>query len=112
MEQDDICKEAQAWVEKANEADAERMRQESATTTAQMERTTLTPDLIWQALADYEITLTMDKLLRLVLRFRKTVENRIRGIAGLEISVNYTESSSSPVVVDHHNPTIKVVLQD
>ena len=54
----------------------------------------------------------MDKLLRLVLRFRQIMENRILlGTVGLELSVNYIESSSSPIVVDHHILAIKVVLQ-
>ena len=35
----------------------------------------------------------------------------MRGIDGLEISTNYTESSTGPAMVDHHNPTIKMVLQ-
>ena len=39
------------------------------------------------------------------------MENQIQGTEGLEISANYTESSSGPMVVDHHNPAIKVVLQ-
>ena len=35
----------------------------------------------------------------------------MRGTDGLEISTNYTKSSTGPTVVDHHNPAIKVVLQ-
>ena len=31
--------------------------------------------------------------------------------ADVEISDNYTELSSGPVVMDHHNPIIKVELQ-
>ena len=68
--QDDIRKVAQAWVEKANEANAQRMRQKFATTTERMEGTTLTPNPIWQALVDYKITLTMEKLLQLVTQFQ------------------------------------------
>ena len=55
--------------------------------------------------------LTMEKLLLLVPGFRQVVENRIWGTVRLEISANYTKSNTGPVVVDHHNPTIKVVLQ-
>ena len=64
--QDEIRKAAQAWVEKANVANKERMRQESANNSLPMEEDTLSPDPIWQALADCEITMTMEKLLRLV----------------------------------------------
>ena len=35
----------------------------------------------------------------------------MRGTDNLEILANYTESRIGPVVVDHHNPAIKVVLQ-
>ena len=60
-EQDDICKAAQAWEEKANEANAERMKEESASATTQIEDKALSPNSISQALADCEVTLTMDK---------------------------------------------------
>ena len=33
------------------------------------------------------------------------------GTDGLEILANYIESSIGPIMVDHHNPIIKVVLQ-
>ena len=39
------------------------------------------------------------------------MENHIRGTTRLVISANYTESSSGPAVLDHHNLAIKVVLQ-
>ena len=35
----------------------------------------------------------------------------MRGTDQLEISVNYTKSSTGPVVVDHHNLALKVVPQ-
>ena len=108
--QDDIRKVAQAWVEKANEANAKWIRQESASTTTQIEDKKLSSNSIWQTLAECEIMLTMEKLLLLVPGFRQVVENRIRGIAGLEVLANYTKSNTGPTVVDHHNPTIKVVL--
>ena len=76
-----------------------------------MKENTSSPDPIWQALADCEITLTMEKLLRLVPRFRQVVENHIRGTAGLDVSANFAESSTGPTIVDHHNPAIKLVLQ-
>ena len=62
MEQDEIRKAAKAWVEKPNEANVERMRQESGHTATYDQETELAPDLIWQALADCEIMLTTDKL--------------------------------------------------
>ena len=76
-----------------------------------MQETVLTSDPIWQALADCEIKLTMVKLLRLVPQFWQAVENQMQGIDKLEISANFTEFSTSPALGDHHNPTIKVVLQ-
>ena len=69
VEQEDIRKATQDWVEKANLTNAKRIRQESANTAAQREDTTMTPDPVWLALAECEITMSMDKLLRLVLRF-------------------------------------------
>ena len=69
VEQEDIRKATQDWVEKANLANTERMWQEFANTTAEREDTVVTPDPVWLALVDYEITMTMDKLLRLVPRF-------------------------------------------
>ena len=109
--QDEIRKAAQAWVEKANVANKERMRQESANNSLPMEEDTLSPDPIWQALADCEITMTMEKLLRLVPRFRQVVENRIKGTPGLDVSANFAETSAGPSVVDHHNLAIQLVLQ-
>ena len=47
----EIHKVAQAWVEKANEANVERMRQESSHNATQVQDTVLTIDPIWQALA-------------------------------------------------------------
>ena len=68
-------------------------------------------DLIWQELANYEITLTMDKLLNLVPRFRQTIETRMWGMDRVEILTNFTKSSTGPTMIDHHNPAIMVVLQ-
>ena len=111
VEQDEICKAAQAWVEKANAANEKRMKQESANDSLLMKENTPSPDPIGQALADCEIMMTMEKLLRLVRRFWQVVQNRIRGIARLNVSANFLESRTRPTVVDHHNPAIKLVLQ-
>ena len=35
----------------------------------------------------------------------------MRGMDRLEILTNIAESSARPMVIDHHNPAIKVVLQ-
>ena len=86
------------------------MTQESGHNTTHTKDMVLTLNPIWKILADCEITLIMDKLLGLVPRFQHAVENWMWGIDGLEISANYTESSTGPTVVDHHNPAIKVVL--
>ena len=56
-------------MEKANEAKTERVSQESASATTQIEDKALSPDLTWQALADHDVLLTMDKLLQLAPRF-------------------------------------------
>ena len=86
------------------------MKQESANANLRTEENALSPYPIWQALADCEITMTMDKLLRLVPRFRQMVEKCIRGTTKLHISANFAESSTGPAVVDYHNPAIKFVL--
>ena len=53
----------------------------------------------------------MEKLLRLVPRFRQVVENRIRGTTGLDVSTNFAKTSANPTILNHHNPAIKLVLQ-
>ena len=64
--QDEIRKAVQAWVDKENVANTEHMKQESANNNLPMEEDTLSPVPIWQAQADCEIIMTMEKLLRLV----------------------------------------------
>ena len=69
---------AKECVEKANAANAERMRQESAQL-GPIEEDFGSPDLVWEALAGCEVKLTMEKLLQLVPRFRRAIEDRITG---------------------------------
>ena len=86
------------------------MRQVSANNVGPIEENIISPDPIWQALAGCEITMTMEKLLQLVPRFRQAVEDRITGRPGINVSANFAETSVGPTVVDHHNPAIKLVL--
>ena len=53
----------------------------------------------------------MDKLLHLVLRFRRTIEDRITGRVNRAIGTNFTSTSDGPTVVDHNNPAIQMVLK-
>ena len=39
------------------------------------------------------------------------LENRITGTFGIDVSINFAETSSGPTVVDHHNPAMKLVIQ-
>ena len=64
--QDELRKTAQAWIEKAYAANAERMRQESAQQVGPLEQDLGSPNPVWQALAGCEVTLTMEELLQLV----------------------------------------------
>ena len=69
--QDDIRKATKFWVDKANEANIDRMHQDTAieATSSHTEDATMGEDPVWQALTDYQITFTMNKLLNLVPRF-------------------------------------------
>ena len=64
-ELDGIQKAAQEWVAKANVANVERMRQDTASVTTDVV-IPVEVDPIWEVLADCPITLTMSKLLNLV----------------------------------------------
>ena len=79
------------------------MRKESANTVELLEDEGPSPDPIWQALTGCEITLTMEKLLQLVPRFRQAVEERVTGRPGVSVATNFTDISDGPTVVDHHN---------
>ena len=68
-ERDEIKKAAKEWMTKANEANVEQMRQDNIPTAVEEDNPSET-HAIWQALADCPITLTMSKILNLVLRFR------------------------------------------
>ena len=90
---------------KANEENVEWMRQDNTPTFVE-EDTLLEIDLIWQALADCPITLTMSKFLNLVSRFRQAMDSRLQ-IPQTPILANFTEPSGRPAIIDHPNPTIK-----
>ena len=87
------------------------MRQESAQPLGPFEEDLGSPDLVWKALVGSEVILTMEKLLQLVPRFRRTIEDRITGRSNRGVSANFTGTSGGPTVVDHSNPAIKMILQ-
>ena len=76
-----------------------------------MDDTTTGEDPLWQALADYQIIVTMNKMLNLVPRFRQAMETRMRNIDRVMIPTKFAESITGLAMVDHHNPAIKVILQ-
>ena len=69
------------------------------------------PGPVWQALAGSEVILTMDKLLQLVPRFRRTIEDQITGRASRAVGTNFTGTSNGPMVVDHKNLAIQMILK-
>ena len=83
------------------------MRQESitvaATPTAPVDDVTTEEDPIWQALADLQITISMNTLLNLVPQFCKMVEARICNEDPTTVATHITESVAGLMVVDHHN---------
>ena len=68
-------------------------------------------DPIWQVLADCPITLMMSKLLNLVPRFGQAIETRLREAEQVMIPANFVECTTGLSIVDHHNPTIKVIIK-
>ena len=68
-------------------------------------------DPICQALANCQITMTMNKLLNLVPTFRQMMEAWMRKADQVIIPANFTELAAKPTVVNHHNPSINVILQ-
>ena len=109
--QDELRKTTQAWVEKANAPNMERMRQESVQHLGPFEEDPGSPDPVWKALAGSELILKMEKLLQLVPRFRRIIEDRITGRPDRSISANFTGTNDGITVVDHNNPAIKLILQ-
>ena len=79
--------------------------------TSRMEEVMTKDDQIWQALPNCQITMKMNKLLNFIRRFRQTMEARMWKTNLLIIPVNFTESATGTTMVNHHNPTIKVILQ-
>ena len=68
-------------------------------------------DPIWEALADYQITVLMHKWLNLVLHFKQSREARLRKEDHAIISVKIAKSTYGLVVMDHHNPIIKIIVK-
>ena len=62
---------------KGNAANAEWMRQDTTPGTTDVV-SPIEVDPIWEGLADCPITLTMSKLLNLVLRFRQAMEEKLQ----------------------------------
>ena len=65
---------------------------------------------VWQALVNSQITLTMNKLLNLVPWFWQEMENHMRRMNQVMMLTNFAKSMIGPIVVDHHNLAIKVIL--
>ena len=107
-EQDGIRKAAQEWVAKANAANVERMRQESASGTTNA-GSPAEADPIWESLADCPITLTMGKLFNLVPRFQQAMESRLQAPHKVMPTL-FKEPNHGPTVIDHKNPAIKVLV--
>ena len=74
--EDELCRTTKEWVKKANAANAERMKQESALL-GPMEEDFGSPNPVWEALAGCGVILTMEKPLKLVPRFRRAIEDQI-----------------------------------
>ena len=68
-------------------------------------------DPIWEALVDCPITLTMRKLLNLVPRFQQAMEARLQ-MLHKTIPTFFTEPNPGPMVINHQNPAIKVLVHD
>ena len=111
MTHDEVHKTTQAWVEEANATNTERMRQESTQYAWTVEEDLESPEPIWQALVGSEVILTMDKLLQLVPRFRRTIEDQITGRSSRAVFTNFTGTSDELTVVDHNNLAIQVILK-
>ena len=108
-EQDEIRNATQEWVTKATAVNVEQMRQDVAPAT--IGAVILSEgDPIWEALADCLITLTMRKLLNLVPRFWQAMESRLQ-MPHKVIPSLFTEPNHGPMVIDHQNPAIKVLVQ-
>ena len=66
-------------------------------------------DPIWEALADCPITLTIRKLLNLVPRFWKAMEARLQ-MPHKTIPALFMEPNLGRTIIDHQNPSIKVLV--
>ena len=84
------------------------MRQESASGTTDAGKPAEV-DPIWEALADFPITLTMSKLLNLVPQFWQAMEARLQ-TPHKTIPALFTEPNLGPTIIDHRNPPIKVLV--
>ena len=97
------------WVTKANATEwIERMHQDTTPVITDVVIPTEV-DPIWEALADFPITLTMRKLLNLVPRFQQAMEARLQTPHKV-IPTLFTEPNHASPVIDHQNPTIKVLV--
>ena len=92
---------------KANAANVERMQQDAAPTTSDKVNSTEV-DLIWEALVDCPITLTMRKLLNQVPQFRQAMESRLQTPHKVNLTL-FTEHNHGPTIIDLQNPAIKVL---
>ena len=107
-EHDDIRKEAQEWVTRANATNVERMQRESTVETPEI-RSAVEADPIWEALVDCPITLRMSKLLNLVPQFWQAMEARLQAPHKTILTL-LTETNLRPTIIDNQSPVIKVLV--
>ena len=67
--------------------------------------------MIWQALANSKIYLSLSALLKLVPRFTNKVTQIISKNKTEEVAVNSTNSTQGPTIMEEHSPSIKVIMK-
>ena len=95
--QDEIWKVVKVWVDKANDVNADQMTVVVAPPAPVDIGTMDEPPF----LVGCQITMSMHKLLNLVLRFRESVETRIVKEDPEAIVTHFTKSTTGPTIVDH-----------
>ena len=68
-------------------------------------------DPIWQGLANYQLTLPLVGLLKLMLRFIETFMAIIKKEDQLAIPIHFTNPSRGSTVLDEQNPSMKVIMK-
>ena len=112
--QEAVRKAAKEWVEEANQNNVNRMLQDN-----EINQATELPGVIvvpeqeetWKLLADCQVSLPLTGLLKLVPRFTEKVATLIAQKGSEQVSVHYSQPSTSPSIMDEQNPSIKVIIQ-